>query len=272
MGLFYNNMICRNIGCISKSQQTKICDSCAAIAGAGGVGGLVAERLARFGVGSFRISDPGVFEESNLNRQYGSNKDTLGMNKARTISNELRMINQEVETYADEKGINSQEDADKFVHGASIVVDAMDYPLFKESIYLQRAARTAGVYYMFSSSFGFGSIVVIFEPGGYTLEQYNGLEPGADLAAINSKNIAEKTACPKLPDYLWENLDTQAVTKMVLGETPVSVNSIGVGLNCIMVANEVVNCLLQRMPVVVSPNFIYLDLLERSFKIMGPDY
>ncbi len=39
------------------------------MAGCGGLGGAVADMLARTGIGMFRLCDPDVFEETNLNRQ-----------------------------------------------------------------------------------------------------------------------------------------------------------------------------------------------------------
>ena len=41
----------RNIGLISEKGQELLADTCIAIAGVGGDGGLLAERLVRFGIG-----------------------------------------------------------------------------------------------------------------------------------------------------------------------------------------------------------------------------
>ena len=53
--------------------------------------------------------------------------------------------------------------------------------MLKESILLQRAARSKGIYYMFSVAYGFGAIIVVFDPQGTTLEEYDGLSPSIDV-------------------------------------------------------------------------------------------
>jgi tRNA A37 threonylcarbamoyladenosine dehydratase len=58
-------MFIRNVGFLTESEQDAIGRSTVAIAGMGGVGGLLAERLARLGVGQMKITDPGDFEHSN---------------------------------------------------------------------------------------------------------------------------------------------------------------------------------------------------------------
>lgn len=53
-----------------------------AVFGLGGVGGHLAEALARSGVGALDLIDGDVFAESNLNRQLFALRSTLGMSKA----------------------------------------------------------------------------------------------------------------------------------------------------------------------------------------------
>jgi len=85
MNDYYSKMVSRNIGIFSTEEQQKIKNAKVAIAGAGGVGGLLAERLIRLGVNFLKISDPETFEISNLNRQLGCNSETIGKFKASVI-------------------------------------------------------------------------------------------------------------------------------------------------------------------------------------------
>ena len=57
----YNELFSRNIGVFSESEQEKLRHSTIAISGVGGVGGLLAERLVRLGIGRIKITDPGNF-------------------------------------------------------------------------------------------------------------------------------------------------------------------------------------------------------------------
>lgn len=53
-----------------------------AVFGLGGVGGAAAEALARGGVGTLTLVDGDAFSKSNLNRQLGALRSTLGVEKA----------------------------------------------------------------------------------------------------------------------------------------------------------------------------------------------
>ena len=65
--------------------------------GVGGMGGVVAQVLARAGVGALSILDKDAFEPSNNNRQVYSNADTWGQLKVDVTAAELRKINPELE-------------------------------------------------------------------------------------------------------------------------------------------------------------------------------
>lgn len=56
----------------AKERQKKISNVVIGIAGCGGIGGAVAERLVRLGVRHIKIADPDYFDLSNINRQYGA--------------------------------------------------------------------------------------------------------------------------------------------------------------------------------------------------------
>lgn len=65
------------------------------IFGIGGVGGYVAEALARSGVGTIAMADFDVVEESNKNRQIIALSTTIGENKAEAMAARIRTINEE---------------------------------------------------------------------------------------------------------------------------------------------------------------------------------
>ena len=66
--------------------------ACVGIAGAGGLGSVVAENLARAGVGNLVIVDFDMIEPSNLNRQRFSISQ-LGMLKAKTLCQNIKGFN-----------------------------------------------------------------------------------------------------------------------------------------------------------------------------------
>ena len=66
---------------ISKLQQSRV-----AIFGIGGVGGYVAEALARSGVGTFDLIDNDTVALTNLNRQIIATHATLGQPKVQVMA------------------------------------------------------------------------------------------------------------------------------------------------------------------------------------------
>ena len=51
------------------------------IVGCGGLGGYLLEFAARMGIGTIRVVDGDVFDETNLNRQLLSEEPVLGLSK-----------------------------------------------------------------------------------------------------------------------------------------------------------------------------------------------
>ena len=72
----------RNIGAITEAEQELLLKKRAAIVGCGGLGGYIAEFLARLGLGHLTLIDGDAFTVSNLNRQILSLETNLGQNKA----------------------------------------------------------------------------------------------------------------------------------------------------------------------------------------------
>ncbi|MBR4539209.1 MAG: tRNA threonylcarbamoyladenosine dehydratase [Clostridia bacterium] len=71
-----------------------------ALFGVGGVGGYVAEALARSGIGSFDLFDPDSVSLTNLNRQIVALHSTLGQPKAETLARRLKDINPAIKVTA----------------------------------------------------------------------------------------------------------------------------------------------------------------------------
>lgn len=270
MDNLYKRIFSRNIGILTESEQDKLRDSTIAIAGAGGVGGLLAERLVRLGVGHLKIIDPEAFEESNLNRQFSSSMLNLGKNKAEAVFMQIKDINPEANIYYNKSSIKTENDAHLLVQDCDLVIDEMDFGLFKESILLQRAARQRGVYYIFTSAIGFGALIAIFDPEGCTLEEYNKLPRDIDLNDVDQLTVPLDRICPVIPSYftgdiMQEQEMVDVMQEIVSGKRPGPTISIGVGLASILAANEAVNIILRRRDIATAPKYTYIDLLDRTF-------
>ena len=83
----------RNFPSLSPAEQLRLFRSSVLVAGLGGLGGFLAELLARVGVGRLLLADGDHFSPSNLNRQLLATQQTLGLNKAVVTAHRLRAIN-----------------------------------------------------------------------------------------------------------------------------------------------------------------------------------
>jgi len=261
----YHRSFCRNIGIFTEDEQERLKQSTIAVAGMGGVGGLLAERLIRLGLGNIKITDLGSFEQSNLNRQFGSSMATLDWNKAKVVYEEIRDINPEAKISYSDTGIKSETDAINFVAGCDLVIDEMDYGAWQESIFLQRAARKRGIYYLFSGAIGFGALLTNFDPQGITLEEYNKLPPNEDLNNIKELSVPTERILPVVPSYVNRAMSLDILQEVIAGQRPVPTCSIGVGLASILAASEAINIILRRKEIVKAPQYIYIDLLDQKF-------
>ena len=90
----------RNFGLVTAEEMTRLLQSRALVLGCGGLGGYAAELLARSGVGSIRLVDNDVFDESNLNRQRFCSESMLGQRKVCVVRDALADIASHVETEA----------------------------------------------------------------------------------------------------------------------------------------------------------------------------
>jgi molybdopterin-synthase adenylyltransferase len=86
------NVFDRQIRAFGAEGQRTIESLTVAIVGLGGIGSLVAEQLARAGVGSLILVDFDVVESSNLNRLFGATSGSLGQHKAKVVGSYLSSI------------------------------------------------------------------------------------------------------------------------------------------------------------------------------------
>ncbi len=95
-----------------------------AIFGLGGVGGHVAEVLARCGVGKFTVIDKDIIDITNINRQILALHSTIGVKKVDICAKRLLDINPNIEVTALDIDFSSDSDLDfsKFDY----IVDAVD--------------------------------------------------------------------------------------------------------------------------------------------------
>ena len=120
----------------------KLRNSRVAIFGVGGVGGYVAEALARSGVGAFDLIDRDQVSITNLNRQIIATTGTIGMDKTEAMAARIRDINPEARVVQHKCFYLPETAGDFDFTQYDYVVDAVDTVTAKIEIILQ-AQRAA---------------------------------------------------------------------------------------------------------------------------------
>lgn len=118
-------MLERNIHTYSIKEQLKLHKASAVVLGCGGGGCSMIEVLARTGVGNIAIVDFDVFEDSNLNRQLGATKNTIGQYKVDVINERIKSINPSCHVTIYKDRINPQNYID-ILSDKDIIFDAVD--------------------------------------------------------------------------------------------------------------------------------------------------
>ena len=148
-----------------------------AVIGCGGLGGYVAEHLARVGVGSLRLVDADVFEESNLNRQLFCTEDSLGRAKVAVAAERLGAVNSGVAIESLDTLLVS-DNAAALIAGCQCVVDCLDNVASR--FQLARACQEAGIPLVYGAIAGwFGQVSAVF-PGDVSFVSLYGAHEDAD--------------------------------------------------------------------------------------------
>ncbi|MBI1833752.1 MAG: ThiF family adenylyltransferase [Candidatus Andersenbacteria bacterium] len=250
-----NDRFSRNIGLISPPEQEKLLQSKVAIAGTGTDGGLLAERLVRAGIGSLHLADPEVFEEANLNRQFGCDTATIGQNKAVVVGRLLQQINPDTKIEVFDQGV-TEENISEFVAGAGIVVDEIEYHRFDLSLLLHREARKQGKLVYLGANVGWGANLFIFSPDGMTLEEYVGFPVDASLDDARAFIIPPEKFSPNIPPYWSQEL----LSQIIHNEIPIPSISPAAALVAALLSTAIIFKLAKNKEYGIVPRFTCIDL------------
>jgi molybdopterin/thiamine biosynthesis adenylyltransferase len=151
----------RNIGSLEISGQKKLLQAKALLVGAGGLGGTIAQLLARMGLGILVIADGDSFTEDNLNRQAFSLEENVGVSKVQAARSQIMKINgaTEVETY---EGYVTGKELAFLIQGAQVAVDALDN--MPSRFCLETVCKEAKVPLVHGAVAGFSGQVTVIYP------------------------------------------------------------------------------------------------------------
>lgn len=151
----------RTMGTIGLAGQIRLLRSSVAVVGCGGLGGLVAELLARAGVGRLVLVDSDVFDDGNLNRQFLSTEDTIGISKAKAAARRVAEVNGAVR--AEERQCRFDAfTAESVLYEVDIAEDCMDNLPSRRALLAECAER--GLPVVSGAVAGFWGQVTVFFP------------------------------------------------------------------------------------------------------------
>ena len=138
MGIFDRTQLLLGAEAMEKLKNSRV-----AIFGLGGVGGYVAEALARSGVGALELIDHDTISQSNINRQILALHSTIGMAKAEAARQRVLDINPDILAVARQEFYGPDTAGQFDFTQYDYVVDAIDTVTGK--LALIAAAKAAGV-------------------------------------------------------------------------------------------------------------------------------
>ena len=152
----------RNIPALTEAECALLQAKKVAVIGCGGLGGHLIDQLVRIGIGSIRVVDGDVFEETNLNRQLFSEVPLLGYSKAKAAADRILRVNPSVQAEAVAEFLE-EENAAQIISGCDAVLDGLDN--VESRLILSTACEKAGIPYIFGAIQGWVAQTAISMPG-----------------------------------------------------------------------------------------------------------
>jgi molybdopterin/thiamine biosynthesis adenylyltransferase len=198
----------RNIGTIGLDGQAQLLNSHVAVIGAGGLGGLVVELLARMGIGYLKVIDGDGFALHNLNRQVLSTENNMEKNKAQIAAQRVVSINSDVKVEPVPEMLD-EDNGEKLLKGMDVVVDALDN--ISSRMLLGRVTAGLGIPLVHAAIAGFTGQVMTVMPGDKSFEKLYRFQPPCN------RGIEITLGNPAATPALAASLEVQEVVKILTG-------------------------------------------------------
>lgn len=203
----YRARVGRNLGWLGDTpdeawnRQTMLRDAVVGVAGCGGIGGSMVDRLARLGVLKLRIADLDHFEYSNINRQLGSGVETIGRNKAEVVAETVHRMSPDVAFDVYPGGITEETAAD-FVAGCDFILDEIEPYEFGPRYALHRAFRASERPKLMMTAHVYGNRTFLwkFTRDSMPLETLLGVPEDAEMNPATAEALMSRLI-PEWPTY-----------------------------------------------------------------------
>lgn len=270
---FYWERVNRNLGWLGNTleeqheRQKKLRDSVIGIVGTGGIGGAVAARLVRMGALNLKLADPDDFDLTNVQRQYGATRDTVGRNKAEVVAEAVYGLTGDCTIDVFPEGI-TPDTAEEFMDGCDYVMDQMEFFQIKNRYALHRAFRASDrCKFMFKiPTVAHSTIIFTYTKDSMPIEEVYGLPEDAEFTPDVTHRLMERIM-PEYQNYLSKEMidewfvDNQ--TMPIFGACP----PLAEGVLVERLAQEIMD-LPGRVPLPVQPGYAIFDTLTWTAKLV----
>jgi len=196
----------RNETTLTPEENRSLRDRRVLVAGCGGLGGYIAEMLARLGVGSLTLADGDSFETSNLNRQLFSDTRNLGRPKVEAAAERLLAVNPEVRVTVFKERL-SRDNAGEICAGHHLIMDGLDS--ISSRRLLQDTAEQLGIPLVHGAVAGwYGQVCTVF-PGERTLDRI--------YPEDGERGVEESTGNPAFSPGMVASLQVAEGLKILIG-------------------------------------------------------
>jgi hypothetical protein len=120
-----SDVFARQSDFISAAHQAQLAGSTVALVGCGGLGSILAESLARVGVGGLVLVDDDAIDRTNLNRWQGATPRSVGQPKAYALASRLRRMLPSLRVWAIRRSLHDPA-VEAALATADLVVGALD--------------------------------------------------------------------------------------------------------------------------------------------------
>ena len=197
----------RNKKTLSDEDQLKLGNSCVAIIGCGGLGGYIAEQLARIGVGRLVLFDGDRFEVSNLNRQIMATELNIGQWKVEAARDRLRNVNSEVQVEA-VRGWFEEDKAPEMLRDVDLVCDALDSR--DTRVMLERVCHQMDLPLVYASIAGWFGQLGVSLPGDFSVSR---------LFGRGERGVESVWGNPAFTPAVLASLSVAETVKLLVGRT-----------------------------------------------------
>ncbi|WP_152978011.1 ThiF family adenylyltransferase [Curtobacterium sp. S6] len=270
---FYWERVHRNLGWLGdtvseqRERQVRLRDAVIGIVGTGGIGGAVVARLVRMGALNLKLADPDQFDLTNVQRQYGAGRDTIGRNKAEVVAEQVFALTGDTNIDVFPEGI-TPDTAEEFMDGCDYVMDQMEFYQIRNRYALHRAFRASDrCKFMFKiPTVAHSTFVFTYTKDSMPIEEVYGVPEDAEFTPDVVQRLMERIM-PEYQDFpsatMLNEWFVENQTMPIFGACP----PLAEGVLVERLAQEIMD-LPGRTKLPVQPGYALFDTLTWEAKIV----